>query len=273
MNKTIMKAGWVLLAAAMLSACATKSDVRKDGTTETPVFPDPQSVTFNHDRGTFPTAHELENVKAGMTKDQLYKLLGRPHFSEGMFAVREWDYLFHFHTPGQGTDNVTTCQFKVIYDIKKYARSFHWQAVDPVEAVCPPSKANTQTQRFTLSADALFGFDKSGLDNIHASGKAKLDEFAEKVKHFDKLKAIRIIGHTDRLGDDNYNQALSERRAETVRRYLIERGVSAGVMNASGVGESQPIKACDAKLAHHILRDCLQDNRRVEVEVDGSGAL
>ena len=273
MNQKMIKAGSILLAAAILSACATKSDVRKDGTTTEPIFPDPKAATFNHHRGIFPTVDELQNVKAGMTKDQLYTLLGRPHFDEGMFGVREWDYLFHFHTPGQGTDNVTTCQFKVIYDIKKYARSFYWKAVDPTNAVCPPSQAGTDTQRFSLSADALFAFDKSQLNDINANGKLKLDEFAEKVKRFSQLKAIRITGHTDRLGDAAYNQALSEQRAETVRRYLIDRGVPAGVMSARGLGESQPVKTCEAALTGAALRACLQDNRRVEVEVDGSGEL
>lgn len=270
----MMKLGLSLLAAALLAGCATKSKVKPDGTTDEPVFPEPYSVTFNNDRGTFPTADELANVKAGMTKDELYKLLGRPHYDEGMFGVREWDYLFHFHTPGQGTNDVTTCQFKVIYDKDKFTRSFFWKAVDPIDAVCPPSAAaNEQTQRFTIGADALFAFDKSDAGNMNAAGKAKLDEFAAKVKQFDRLKAIRITGHTDRLGSDSYNMALSQRRAETVRQYLISRGVSAGVMSAQGMGKSQPVQECAADLGRNALIACLQPNRRVEIEVDGSGQL
>lgn len=145
-TKQILKAGFSLAAMMMLAACATKSNVRADGTTDKPVFPKPFSVTFNNDRGTFPTQDELDNVKAGMTKDELYKLLGRPHYDEGMFNVREWDYLFHFHTPGQGTNDVTTCQFKVLYDNDKIARSFYWRAVDPENAACPPAVAKPQPQ-------------------------------------------------------------------------------------------------------------------------------
>ena len=269
----MMKTVCSLMAVAVLAACATKSNVKPDGTTDEPVWPKPYSVTFNNDRGTFPTADELANVKAGLTKDELYKLLGRPHYDEGMFGVREWDYLFHFHTPGLGTDNVTTCQFKVIYDKNKFARSFFWKAVDPADAVCPPSEADAQTQRFTLATDVLFAFDKSNTANMNAEGKSKLDEFAAKVKQFDRLKAIRITGHTDRLGDDGYNQALSQRRAETVRQYLIGQGVSAGVMSAQGVGEAQPVQECSSNLGRTALINCLQPNRRVEIEVDGSGEL
>ena len=273
--KRIIQSGAVLMLAAVLSACATKSDVKADGTTDNPVFPEARHIspTFAKKMGTFPTADELAQIKAGMTKDQFYKLLGRPHFNEGMFAVREWDYVFHFHTPGQGTNDVTTCQFKIIYDTDKFARSFHWKAVDPVDAVCPPSQPTPTTQRVSIEADALFAFDKSGTADMNAAGKAKLDEFANKVKQFDKLNAIRIVGYTDRLGKEDYNQSLSERRAETVRNYLVNRGVPAGVISAEGRGERNPVQQCSDNLSRQALIDCLQPNRRVDIEVDGSGKL
>lgn len=43
-------------------------------------------------------------MRPGLTKDDIYKIPGRPHYDEGMYGVREWDYLFHFHTPGVGID-------------------------------------------------------------------------------------------------------------------------------------------------------------------------
>ncbi|UOO83286.1 OmpA family protein [Uruburuella testudinis] len=108
---------------------------------------------------------------------------------------------------------------------------------------------------------------------MNAAGKARLDEFATQVKRFDRLRAIRIVGHTDRLGSDTYNLALSQRRAETVRQYLIQRGVPAGVMSAQGMGEAQPVQECSSDLGRTALIACLQPNRRVEIEVDGSGVL
>lgn len=278
---TMIKAGFAVLVSTLLAACATKSDVKADGTTDEPVFPEPYSLTFNNKRGTFPTTDQLEQIKAGLTKDELYTLIGRPHYDEGMFNVREWDYLFHFHTPGVPKDpdntanvaDVTTCQFKIIYDKDKFARSFFWKPVYPKDAVCPPSKASSKTQRFTIGADALFAFDKSGSVDMNAEGKAKLDEFAAKVRKFDQLTAIRIQGHTDRLGGMEYNQKLSERRAETVRRYLISKGVPAGVMSVQGFGKIMPVQECSNSLPRKELIVCLQPNRRVEIEVDGSGKL
>lgn len=72
----------------------------------TPVWPKWDWVTLNNTKGTFPDLQSLSQVRTGMTKDQLYYLLGRPHYNDGWRPV-EWNYLFHFHTPGQGTDDVT----------------------------------------------------------------------------------------------------------------------------------------------------------------------
>lgn len=271
----MMKIGLSLLAAAVLAACATKSDVKSDGTTDEPVFPKPYSVTFNNDRGTFPTADELANVKAGMTKDELYKLLGRPHYDEGMFGVREWDYLFHFHTPGQGTNDVTTCQYKVLFDKDTYARSFYWNPVDPVDGVCPPTakKPEPTVKRYTLGADALFAFDRAGLSDLNPKGKYDLDNLATQLKQFDQLNSVKITGHTDYLGSDAYNLRLSEQRAQTVRQYFIAQGLPANKIYAVGMGESQAVKQCASTGNRSALIACLQPNRRVEVEVDGSGVI
>lgn len=60
-----------------------------------------------------------------MSKDQLLDLLGKPHFSEGLVDVREWDYVFNLRT-GPAPAFIT-CQYKVIFDSRHQAQSFHWQ--------------------------------------------------------------------------------------------------------------------------------------------------
>lgn len=131
-------------AATFLAACGSAgTHVKADGTADELRWPNPVSTTFNKDRGTFPNLENLSKIRSGMSKDQLYDLIGRPQFDEG-FRVREWDYLFHFDTPNQGTKGITTCQYKVLFDSQKYARSFHWRAVDPVGAVCPPPKPKAE---------------------------------------------------------------------------------------------------------------------------------
>lgn len=122
----------------VLAGCSG-STIKSDGTVTELRWPDLSSAAFDKNRGTFPNIENLLNIRSAMTKDQLYKLIGYPQFYEG-FHVREWNYLFHFNTPSQGTDGITTCQYKVVFDNKAYARSFFWRAVDPVDAVCPPNK-------------------------------------------------------------------------------------------------------------------------------------
>jgi outer membrane protein OmpA-like peptidoglycan-associated protein len=265
---------WVALAAVVLLAgCAAGTHVTEKGTTEQPVWPKWDSVTFNNTKGTFPDLQSLSQVRAGMTKDQLYYLLGRPQYNDGWRPV-EWNYLFHFHTPGQGTDDVTTCQYKVLFDKDMYARSFYWHAVDPENGVCPPTaKAAPAVKRYTLGADALFAFDRGGLSDLNPKGKYDLDNLAAQLKQFDQLNSIKITGHTDYLGADAYNLRLSEQRAQTVRQYFISQGLPANKVYAVGMGESQPVKQCASTGNRSALIACLQPNRRVEVEVDGSGVI
>ena len=74
-NTSWLKTGAALAAVCLLSACATKSKITADGTTDNPVFPKPYSLTFNKNRGTFPTQAELDKMRPGLTKDDVYKIL------------------------------------------------------------------------------------------------------------------------------------------------------------------------------------------------------
>jgi len=67
-----------------------------------------------------------------------------------------------------------------------------------------------------------------------------LDEAAQTLKENPELN-VRIEGHTDSIGSDSYNQALSERRAEAVKRYLVSRGIAASRLSTEGKGETEPI--------------------------------
>lgn len=120
MNQALM--GLTTVAALLLSACTSVSNVKADGTTDEVVWPDAEKVSFK--TGSFPEANALKLVRAGMTKDQLYNLLGRPHFNEGLVGVVEWDYLFHIPA---ANGEVKTCQYKVLFDQDKLAQSFFWR--------------------------------------------------------------------------------------------------------------------------------------------------
>lgn len=292
MKKHIVSVVYLGVLSMVLSACSTISPtkVSADGTTDKPVWPRWDSVTFDNHRGTFPDLSSLKEVKAGMTKDQIYHLLGRPHYDE-IWRPREWNYLFHFHTPNVGTDGVTTCQFKILFDKDKLTRSFYYNPIDPIDAACQdlvnpvlstpapmpvvvlesaqPISVPIVKETINLGADALFNFDKWQLSEMKPEGRTQLDELAEKLKQWESRGDSRVVitGHTDRLGDDMYNLSLSQLRAQTVYSYLVSRGVSAKTMIANGAGETQQIKACSDSLGRAKLIECLQPNRRVQVDV------
>ena len=81
------------------------------------------------------------------------------------------------------------------------------------------------------------------------------------------MAAVEVIGHADRLDGRGhaYNQQLSERRAETVRQLLVERGLDTNVIDASFRGDAEQVQSCDGVRPAAALRECLIPNRRVEV--------
>ncbi len=257
-------------ASIALTACGTRHvsrDISPQGVAGEVVFPDPAHIVLKG--GTFPNLGDLRLVKAGMTKDQLYQLLGRPHFHEGYVGVREWDYLFHFRKG----DEVITCQYKVIYDKDQIAQTFHWAPASCADLLAEPAPAVPAAMKertFSLSADALFEFAKYGADDILPKGRQELDAIAEQLANANKM-AITVVGHTDRIGSDAANQLLSQRRAMTVRQYLVDRGVPPMAITAEGRGESQPVKDCEEQ-ARDALIACLAPNRRVEIQVRASAA-
>lgn len=86
-----------------------------------------------------------------------------------------------------------------------------------------------------------------------------LDDVVEQMKLKPAIK-IEVVGHTDNVGDDAYNQTLSEKRAASVKQYLVDHGVAAARVQTKGLGESRPKVANDSDANRAI-------NRRTEVRV------
>lgn len=118
----------------------------------------------------------------------------------------------------------------------------------------------------TLANDQTFAFNKAALTG--AAKKHISNEMANKLSACSKVEIIMITGHTDRLGSQQYNQKLSDKRADAVAAHLKSQGISAQI-DTLGVGKTQSIKACDDRLGHSELVKCLAPNRRVVIEVRG----
>lgn len=118
----------------------------------------------------------------------------------------------------------------------------------------------------TLAADQTFAFNKAALNN--AAKKRIDDEAIAKLGNCGKVDIVMVTGHSDRIGTQQYNQKLSEKRADAVAAYLKSKGVNAEI-DTMGAGKTQSVKACDDKLPRKQLIECLAPNRRVVIEVRG----
>jgi OmpA-OmpF porin, OOP family len=141
-------------------------------------------------------------------------------------------------------------------------------AVVPPPPPPPAPAAAPQVQKITLASKALFDFDKY---DLKPEGKAAIDsEILAKLAGVQKLELVLVTGHTDRIGTQQYNQKLSERRADAVRDYLVSKGVPKDKIETLGMGKTQPLPSvvCNMKMSKELIA-CLAPNRRVEVEVKG----
>jgi OOP family OmpA-OmpF porin len=137
-------------------------------------------------------------------------------------------------------------------------------AAPPVARSAPapaPAPQAPAASKVTYAADTFFDFDKSVLK---PAGKAKLDDLVGKVKGIN-LEVIIAVGHTDSVGNDAYNQKLSVRRAESVKAYLVTKGIEKNRIYTEGKGEKQPV-------ADNKTKEGRAKNRRVEIEVVGTRA-
>jgi OmpA-OmpF porin, OOP family len=104
-----------------------------------------------------------------------------------------------------------------------------------------------------LSLPVRFDFDSA---DISTTARTQLDALAEGIKLLAPGQAIVIEGHTDAIGSEEYNRRLSQRRAASVKRYLVqEHGIDARRLKDAGVGEQQPIAGLEPTAAQ---------NRRVQ---------
>ena len=122
-----------------------------------------------------------------------------------------------------------------------------------------PAKPKPVAEKVTFAADVLFDFDKSV---VKPEGKAKLDDLSGKMRGIN-LEVVIAIGHADSIGSDAYNQKLSVRRAESVKAYLVSKGIEPNRIYTEGKGEKQPV-------ADNKTREGRAKNRRVEIEVIGT---
>lgn len=136
--------------------------------------------------------------------------------------------------------------------------------VPPPEPPPPePPRVEVKQDRIQINEKIQFAFNEA---EILPASDSLLREVAEVLNQHTELKKIGIQGHTDSEGEPEYNQDLSERRAQAVLNWLKNHGIDAARMQSKGFGESQPI-------ADNATSEGREKNRRVEfliIEQEGA---
>jgi len=120
-----------------------------------------------------------------------------------------------------------------------------------------------ETVIVSLNAGPLFNFDKY---NIRQDMRNRLDKLIAGLGQAD-YTIIDAVGHADRIGTDEYNQKLSERRAQAVKAYLVSKGIPPTRIRATGRGKNEPVTSSCTNMKRDAVIACLEPDRRVEVSV------
>ena len=137
-------------------------------------------------------------------------------------------------------------------------------APKPKAAAAAPKRCDATV---TLQSDELFTFNKADLT---AGARTRLDkDVLARLAGCATVESVVIEGHTDRLGSQQYNQKLSERRAESVKKYLVSKGIAAGKIETIGMGKTVPAKFCPDTKNRKELIACLAPSRRAIVSIKG----
>jgi outer membrane protein OmpA-like peptidoglycan-associated protein len=188
-------------------------------------------------------------------------MIGSSVFAEDMVKSYVKDSSGAYVTSGSGECVRTSYES----DVKPTECGYAAPEVVRVEVVETPTAASVSAkvqEEVVIGASMLFAFDSAALSD---DAKAIIDERIERVKGKMKLTSImKVEGHTDSTGPAEYNQKLSERRAQSVADYILANAsrLSAGDIEVVGKGETDPVASNDTK-------DGRAQNRRVVIFAEG----
>jgi OOP family OmpA-OmpF porin len=134
----------------------------------------------------------------------------------------------------------------------------------PAAAPAAPKRCDAAV---TFQKDETFAFDRYALTPV---ARTRLDQdVIGKLATCASIEAVVVEGHADRIGSQQYNQKLSERRAESVKSYLVSKGVDRNKVETIGMGKTVPAKFCPDIKDRKELIACLAPNRRAITSIKG----
>ncbi|WP_295958852.1 OmpA family protein [Rhodoferax sp.] len=130
------------------------------------------------------------------------------------------------------------------------------------------------SEKVVLNAQALFRHDRSALADMLPAGLRAINVLAQELRAKAGLEHVVVSGHADSTGTPGYNHRLALARADTVRNLLVMRGVDASKMDVRSLGDTQPVvtqcQRAGGAAGWLAYTACLQPNRRVEIEWQGT---
>jgi outer membrane protein OmpA-like peptidoglycan-associated protein len=165
------------------------------------------------------------------------------------------------------TLEVGELKFLLQYDLQRISIPFIGQLGVPDPEARPmlakAESGGSKQASLNLMWMAAFDYDSASLT---PELRERLDnEILPKVVDMPNVRFV-VSGHSDRLGTVDYNRELSEKRAEAVREYLVQKGIDADRIEVFGYGQTLPVKSCPQEKGATLIQ-CLAPNRRVVVEI------
>lgn len=271
-TETALAAG----AALLLAGCAAPR-----------LAPDAQGVAFPareasyRDQGLVLPPEAVRQVQTGMDKDQVRQLLGNPHFTEGLFFVKDWNYLIALLTPrGDRLD----CQMQLQFDETGKLTASHWQtepcaaavnqamsdavSAPPAAVATPPVSASESLALHGL----LFPFARATLEDLPARDRERLEAFASGMgARGQQVQEITIHGHSDRVGSPHSREQISRSRAQAVAEVFVRHGIDRQRITILARSAAEPMADCPARMPYPQLLGCLAPDRRVTIAVRLAG--